>query len=93
MAQQSKLGTVATKVKKEGGVTGIKYHATNVVEFTGTMIVLDSGGWRSATTKTRMNQASNQFNLGYSVWQKSREWFVTFKGVTCEFYDGMVLVR
>ena len=31
-----------------------------------------------ATTKKKMNQASNQFNLGYEVFQKDWYWFIDF---------------
>ena len=32
-----------------------------------------------------MNQAGNQFNLGYSVYQEKGQWFCTFKGETKPF--------
>lgn len=57
-------------------------------------VILNSGGWRTVTTKTRMNQAANQFGLGYGVYQRKGEWFVdTPDGQTLEFKDGMMIDR
>lgn len=73
--------------------TAIKYHDTEVVVFSAGAILLDSGGWRTNTTKNRMNQASNDYSLGFNVYQQKREWFVDFGGETFKFSDGMVLTR
>jgi hypothetical protein len=44
------------------------------------------GRTETATTKLRMNQASNQFNLGFSVYQKDYRWYVVIpQGETVEF--------
>lgn len=62
MTQQNKVGTHATSVYTGLGITNIQYHGTKVVRFDAETITLDSGGWRTATTKTRMNQAARQFD-------------------------------
>jgi hypothetical protein len=66
-------------------MTKVSYHHTAVVSFNEKKIVLDNGGYRTVTTKARMNQASNQFNLGFSVYQKDYKWYVDFKGVTYNY--------
>lgn len=63
----------------------VVYHSTPVVERTETEIVLDTGGWFTQTTKTRMNQASSQFGLRYQVYQKNFQWFVDYQGKTYTF--------
>lgn len=40
-------------------------------------ITLDTGGYQTVTTKRKMNQAAAQFRLGYSVWQRDYQWYVT----------------
>lgn len=65
------------------------YHSTEVVRATATIVTLDSGGYRTHTTKTRMNQAANQYGLGYQVFQKDFEWFVGYHGAVHPFQDGM----
>lgn len=100
MAQTQRVGSTATKVtlehdeKKQTVDMCVKYHDTVVVRFrhaTGEPVVLNSGGWRTATTKLRMNQTSNEYDLGFQVFQSKGEWFVTFDGETLDFQDGMTL--
>lgn len=91
----NKIGKTATKVTINGTSTEVKYHATVVVKFDENEIILNSGGWRTVTTKSRMNQTSNEFNLGFGVYQRKGDWFVDSKG--CDepipFEDGMKLER
>ena len=99
MAQQEKLGKTATKIKslfcksENENVTQVTYHDTVVTEFGSNYIMLSSGGWLTNTTKTRMNQASNQFNLGYKVFQKNFNWFVQYNNKIFPFYEHMELKR
>jgi hypothetical protein len=93
MGQTQTIGKTATTVYTQNGYTFVKYHRTDVVMFNHHSIVLNSGGWDTATTKNRMNQTSNQFDLGFQVFQKDWNWFVDFKGDTLEFSDGMLLDR
>lgn len=90
MAQTQRISGVATNVKTENGVTVVRYHATDVVTFDVNTIKLNTGGYRSATTKLRMNQTSNQFDLGYVVWQDKGEWYVEHKGKKYTF-EGKTL--
>ena len=86
MGQTQTIGRTATKVEHRGLETFVRYHNTDVVQFDSLYITLNTGGWKTATTKLRMNQASNQFNLGFSVYQKDFQWFVVIpQGETVEF--------
>lgn len=85
MARQYQVGKTATTIRTENGTTEVVYHNTPVVRFSEKYIRLNTGGWWTATTKTRMNQVSHQFDLGYSVFQKNRLWFVEYKGETIPF--------
>lgn len=93
MSQQNRLGKLATTVcTMDNGDMVITYHSTPVVtKKANGSIVLNTGGWFTATTKTRMNQASHQFNLGYQVCQKAGNWFASWKGKEIPF-DGSILV-
>ena len=75
MAQQSRVGTHATKIHQHGENTYITYWSTDVVAFDSKWIMLRHGGWMTPTTKTRMNQAARQFSLGYTVYQKAGQWY------------------
>ena len=93
MTKINQVGTVATAVLTEGGFTRVVYHNTEVVKFNQDKIILDADRYYTATTKRRMNQASNQFNLGFQVYQSGGEWYVDYNGDTLEFSNGMELTR
>lgn len=79
MSQTQRLGTRGTSFRRDkNGTLTVQYHQTVVVtaKEDGT-IILDTGGWHTVTTKTRMNQAANQFGLGFNVRQKDYQWYVT----------------
>lgn len=91
MGQQNKIGSHKTTISKQNNFTFVTYHKTNVVSFDDKVIYLDNGGYFTATTKTRMNQAANQFGLGFRVFQKAGDWFVALaNGETRAFYNGAV---
>jgi len=71
---------VATTIQTKNGITEIVYHQTPVVKFDAKSITLNTGGYRTATTKRRMNQAAKMFDLGYSVVQKDFVWYVVNPG-------------
>ena len=93
MTRNDTVGTHKTTVHNTGTVISVIYHETEVVHANRVIgiITLDSGGYRTSTTKARMNQAANQFNLGFLVYQKAGEWYVTLNPgtVTQRFEDGM----
>lgn len=94
MAQTSICRGVATSVVCTNGRITVVYHNTRVVDATPEHIILDTGGWKTTTTKLRMNQASTQFNLGYTVYQQKGQWFVHYRGVTRPFdQDEIILER
>lgn len=96
MAQTQEVRGVATTVyhDEHDDMMKVIYHGTVVVAWDNTNIILNTGGWFTATTKNRMNQASNQYRLGYGVYQKAGEWFVDFKGETIKFEGhNLTLVR
>lgn len=67
MPRMDKLSSYKTVVFSEGGKTKVVYHSTVIVEWDTTSIVLNTGGWDTVTTRRKMNQASTQFGLGFSV--------------------------
>ena len=89
----SQVGTHRTNIVELQGLTSVVYHSTAVVQFDDDKIILNSGGWETVTTKTRMNQASNEYGLGFDVYQVDFTWYVAYKGETIPFKDGIVLDR
>ena len=94
MAQTQEVRGVQTKIIEDGEKTSVVYRGTAVVVFDDKTVTLNSNGWRTATTKTRMMQAANQFDLGFYVSQKNFEWFVDLpNGRRVEYTDNMVFSR
>lgn len=88
MSRNNTIGKHKTSVLVTGGIITVVYHRTPVVEVNRNsgMITLDNGGWRSRTTLLRMNQASQQYGLGYSVYQRKGQWYVDdCNGQTTEY--------
>lgn len=80
MPRMDKLSNYRTTIAVREGTTIITYIATPIVAFDRDKIVLNTGGYKSVTTKRKMNQAAHQFNLPYGVYQKKGKWFVTTGG-------------
>lgn len=78
--------------RRDHGI-GLLLHSTDVVTFypNGDM-KLDSGGWRTVTTKDRINQALS----GWRLWQENGQWTIArhngngYKDVAV-YADGMIL--
>ena len=85
-----RVGNNTTATIREDNTVAIRLHTTNVVVIgnDGT-VTLNSGGWKTATTKQRMNQYLNN----HTVFQKRGEWFVWNRvdDTTEEFFDGIKL--
>lgn len=91
MAQRMQVRGRATRIETNGGWTFVRYHSTDVVRFNYNTIILSTGGWETVTTKLRMNQASNQFGLGYTVYQKNHVWYCDWNGKTFVFPPDGIL--
>ena len=98
MSQTQTLGKHKTTITKELGIGNedymvVMYWNTDIVKFNNERIILNTGGWSTATTKRRMNQTSEQFNLGYQVYQKNYNWFVEYQGKTIPFNMQRLTLR
>jgi hypothetical protein len=88
-----KLGTATAFA--DGKLT---YHQTVVCELLDDgQVRLDSGGYRTATTKKRMNQFSGMIGSHWYVFQRDGEWFVEYLDFPAikpmRFEDGMIIER
>ena len=94
MARMDKLSTYQTTIAAAGDLTCITYHRTQIVAFDRHNIVLRTGGWDTATTRRKMNQASNQFGLRYSVYRDKGESYVrTPSGAIVPLTDEVIINR
>ena len=90
MAQIKTIGHHATTIDTNNDMIRVTYHNTVVVKFNAGIIILNTGGYYTHTTKVRMNQASNQYNLGYKVFQKDFNWFVQYKNEVIPFRGNAI---
>lgn len=73
-------GVETTTIMHSDGELAGYYRGTDVARIKGNVIKLNTGGWFSKTTKTRMNQFANNFaNGGFYVYQKKFNWFVVIR--------------
>mgnify|MGYP001319739555 FL=1 len=60
-------------------------HSTNALK-------IDSCGYQTVTTKSRLNAILEEVKYGCKVFQKQFDWFVSFNNSTQSFFDGMILL-
>lgn len=84
----SKRLTTHTYLERSGlDHISVRYHSTNVVMIhRDGRYTLNSGGWRTVTTKRRMNQ----FTI-FKVFQRKHTWLVQMPEKDVEFFDGITL--
>ena len=92
-----------THCDKEFELKPGQYHNTIVAKWDTNTIILNNGGYMTATTKRRMNQAAETFKLGYRVFQHKGDWYVELlqvkaalgygKNKCISFENGMTINR
>ena len=53
---------------------------------------LNTGGYTSVTTKSRLNAILSEVKYGCNVYQKDFNWFVSYADQVVSFFDNMILV-
>ena len=68
---------------------------TCIAEVTDDKILLNTGGWRSVTTKSRLNALLRLANANLRIYQKDFTWYVHDSALdeTIEFHDGISFER
>ena len=92
MTQQKRVGSHKTTVKNKDGQVIVSYWNTDVFKYDNNtnILSLNTDGWFTNTTKTRMNQALNEFMGKGRVYQENNNWFLEINGYEFEF-DGFSL--
>ena len=82
-----------TAIYSDNGTIKVILYSTKIVEWNHNRdsIILNNGGWMTVTTKRRMNQVAEQFDLGFTIYQKDFDWYVVLNGQTLLFGNGMEL--
>ena len=66
-------------------------HQIATVDHNTNALKLNTGGWYSVTTKSRLNAILQGLIAGASVYQKQFNWFLNYNNQTHNFNDGMIL--
>jgi hypothetical protein len=86
-------GVETTTARNHDGALVGYYRGTPVAQQLGNVITLNTGGWRTRTTKVRMNQFANNFvDRSFSVFQLKGSWFVIIRkeGKLLPFFDQSI---
>ena len=68
---------------------GVRLHSTYIVKFRANGdVIIDSGGWRTVTTKERINRYAFA-DTPDGVYQEDFDWFVRMGDEVLPFRDGM----
>lgn len=86
----------STRVQLTQTGIAIRYHDTDVVLYTPESIILNSGGYRIATTKSRINDALRVLPGRVVLYQNKGIWYITSgkswddpNKITVVYYDGI----
>jgi hypothetical protein len=91
-----KFRALNTTTEVLGNTTHVTLFNTVIVRFTRDKVWLDTGGYKTVTTKSRMNSVSDHFDLGFHVGVKKGKWSVwSYRiGISTPFGpDGAVELR
>lgn len=80
-----------THVANKDGVSFVFLHGNCIAQIGDTWLRLFDGGWRTNTTKSRLNAILSEHGTGERVFQKNWQWFVSTSAGDVEFEDGMKL--
>ena len=86
------LKVANTEVISCSHVSDVYLHGNLIARIGETWMELFDGGYRSATTKSRINSLLSEFGIeGERIFSKNFEWFIVYNGQTIPFFSGMRL--
>jgi len=81
-----------TEVVACSNVSDVYLHGNLIARIGETWIELFDGGYRSQTTKSRLNAILQEFGMdGECIFQQNFQWFVNYQGGPIPFFSGMRL--
>jgi hypothetical protein len=79
------IGSNTLMLHYKDGRKAVRYHTTDIVTEMNDVITLNSGGWKTVTTKEGINQYGRRFGEFPAIIQRNHQWFIG-EGI---FYDGI----
>lgn len=65
----------------------VRLHHTDILEFGGKSVTLNTGGWKTVTTKDRLNR----FQGDVQIYSKRGIWYVSNASGEVPYFDGMTI--
>lgn len=90
-----------TRVDIQGDEVVVSLHGNEIARLRGSFLTVSSCGWRTSTTKSRLNAVLQAVGFQGSVYQTKRQWFLwqspsAMRGravsPSMPFDDGMVIL-
>lgn len=85
--QMKKIDNNTYKIDTDNGYK-IRLHDTNILEYKGSKIILDSGGFQTRTTKDRLNK---YLPNDVYIYQKDFDWYLKRDNKIIPFKDEMII--
>lgn len=79
------------EIQYEDGTQAIRLHDTNIIIYDHKDMILNSGGWRTKTTKDRIN---DYIDYAFTIIQRKSQWYLFNKDkqeIESVFYDGITI--
>ena len=77
--------TNCSQIRLHGHLIATYDHSTQALK-------IDSCGYTTVTTKSRLNAILEEVKYGCKVFQRNWNWFVSYRNQTASFCDGMILL-
>ena len=55
-------------------------------------VKINSCGYQTVTTKSRLNALLEEVKFGCKIFQKDFDWFIGYQDQVASFWDGMILI-
>ena len=70
------IGNNTLGVFYKDGTEAIRFHNTDILFVKDGIVTLNSGGWKTATTKDRINGFLRHFDVPFYIQQRNHQWFI-----------------
>ena len=68
-------------------------HKIAVYDHKNEAVKLNSFGYKTVTTKSRLNAILDEVKYGAKVFQKNWDWYLSYNNQTVDFWDGVILTE
>ena len=68
-------------------------HKIAVYDHKNEAVKLNSFGYKTVTTKSRLNAILDEVKYGAKVFQRQFDWYLSYNKQTVDFWDGMILTE